>query len=716
MWSLTLNRLITTLFLLLLFPNFGYTQFSYQPKSTDLLFLYSDSIGWTITNRMGTDTIESFKNENAYIQLLGDEVKIYKMSENLWNTHPQPKFLDRIHIPYRQHQLPDNSAPTDYYSSFWVSASNGHIRVFKYPETISVKEKTFSNKNLGNHIFLNKNKKSAISSKNTIFMISPKGNIFEIDQKLKIWRFILTNRTLTPWTSEPPSEKMVFHIFKKEDFKKVIPLGKKDNKYLFQIIDHNNKVGIASLTTDYFQITYEVPTLFDFISPSLNNDFHLVYNNGKLGVLYFLPQESENQITEFKTVYTPAKHKLFCAGLKGNPQPLFADGNTFTVMKKTQRYTSSDFSSEMYFGIEQDSNDYIIYNEYAKDGTISNSGLYRISQNAWYIQPEKNYIKVYPKALLETQFKTTSSPITYSVYSKKGRPLTTNISNFESRNFFYLTSTILDVEMDTLAPLTGYDSETYKFRSLGEWGVIHIKEDKFQIVLPPEYVNIKRMGYKKSLVLTKKQSFDWYGIQYAPDKETSTSLVRNQAPLILYENNALKENSKASIVEAIRFNESYIYNFHVNSTPKAEVYSEHMELPKLTGEKVLPCSEFIWVIDSKSNTPNRLYNWNLKPIETKPFDSVIVDNDIVLLVDTHQSKKLNTPTGEKVLSYQIKEGFYKRKPIKSIKKYDEMYYQSKFLIARDNTEWIIIDPTHTKKIDGKFTTLFEASSLIHSLK
>ncbi len=671
---------------------FCYGQFSFTPKRANLNLKFSNETGWTISDITGSKILTSFKDQNAYIQIVDHQLKIYTLPNGLWNTHPTLQFMNKIHIPHQTFVIATNPSRFDSFSSFWISATGGHIRIFKYDETFEIttpdgKKQKRSNQNVTNHIFINGNSKTQISSRNTIFMISPKGTIFEIDHKLNIWRFILTNRTLTPWTSDPPTEKMVFHIFDSKDFKTLIPIGKKGNKYIFQIINHENKMGIASLSTDYFQIEYPIPPLFDFISPSLYTDYHMVYNDNKLGTLHFLALADENEIPMFKTEYTGAKKSITSHANQNISQPLLID---YSPLSKTKSSQNQEYlETNHLFGIEKISDDLLLYNEYDKEKEIHASGLYRVSQENWYISPNQNLLKSFPNAILDFKITADGKP-SYSVYSRNGGGLALNIVDKNSSKFLFLTCQVLEMEIDSMTCIPEYDTNIFKIRVNGKWGLIEIQNENFKILLAPTYKRITHLGEKKSLVLTKEHSFDWFGVNYSISNSLP-QLITDQNPLIIYEHNSFTKAQNATIGTAQYIHELYIYNNP--NTKESLIYDTKENLPVLITNYTKAYPTFLHTVTYFHTKPRHsILNYNLKIQKITNFDSIHIQGNLTLFLRKDMPKETFTPSNITIKNYQIGSALINNKRIKGVQKYGEIYFHNSLFIAKDASKWIIIDP------------------------
>ncbi len=121
MTGIFLKRLTTTL-LFLFISTFVWSQFSFTPKRTNIKFFHSDSTGWKITDITGSETLTTFNHSNAYVQVINGSVIVYTMVEGLWNTHPNPQFMDKIHIPHKEFKVHNDPSRFDSYSSFWISS------------------------------------------------------------------------------------------------------------------------------------------------------------------------------------------------------------------------------------------------------------------------------------------------------------------------------------------------------------------------------------------------------------------------------------------------------------------------------------------------------------------------------------------------------------------------------------------------------------------
>lgn len=716
MWRCFQKKLTTTL--LLFFTSLlGLSQFSFTPKKANIQLKYSAETGWTVFDITGTKTITTFLNQNAYLQIIGDQLNIYTMSNGLWNTHPPSKFMDKIHIPHESFHIETNPSRFDAFSSFWISATGGHIRIFKYKETISTKRKDGtlekrSNQNVANRIFLNGNSKTQISSKNTLFMIAPKGNIFEIDHELNIWRFILTNRTLTPWTSEPPTEKMVFHIFDPIEFKSIIPVGKKDNRYIFQIIDHHNKMGIASLSMDYFQIEYDIPPLFDFISPSLHTDFHLIFNEKKMGILHFLPIENENEIPLFKIEYTTALHVLQSTRSPQSIAKIMVD-DVEPPNSSKEGSTSKTIEINHLFGIEKITDDLLLYKDYSLPLNIHGSGLYRMSQGNWYISPKRNLIKTYPTAFVDHRIDTNGVDH-YSVFNKNGKSLTEDVTNKNSAAFFFLTGKILEMEIDSMVNIPEFESCIYKCRVQGKWGLVKIDHENFQTILPPIYQRIDHMGYKKSLVLTNEHTFDWYGIDYtSPD--SSIKLVQKKNPLHIYKKNSLTNTGTSLLGSAQFLNELYIYNQYQLPKQESFIYNVKDNAPILSAKRTHVYPSFLHVEQLQGSIiKHSLWGFNLKQKSMNHFDSISVHEEITLFYNLQIIKEFPSVSG-KTYYYSVTEALLNEKPLKEIKKYNQLFFCKSLFIAFTGKNWNVIDPYHIREFTQNYSSFEEALLFIDGL-
>ncbi|MGB0390974.1 MAG: hypothetical protein ACPGD5_05360 [Salibacteraceae bacterium] len=703
-------RLTTTL-LVLLYGITALAQFSYQPKRTCVTFIHNEESGWKVTDYTGTKTVASIKSENAFVQILGNEMLVYEMPVTLWNTAKNPEILEKLFTSKKTYSLVNDLNRFDQFSTFWISAANGHIRIFKKPQNIEIEDENgtkleLSNKNIGNHIFINKSKKSKISSPNNLYMIAPKGNIFEIDKSRNIWRFILTNNTLTPWSSNPPDQRLVFEIFKPEDFKTVIPVGKKNNKYWFQIIDHNNKMGLATLTTDLFQISYEVPPLFDFISPSISNDIHLVYNEEKLGVLIFsATNNNNNESRAFQTFYSPAKQSLVANGSQKQPSLLLADNKPWKSLQNKSQLITNNYFIPLYFGIKKLDEKTILYNETSTEPGIKNSGIFNFHQSQWFIPPSKSRLTSYPNATLESFLTDDSTPIKYSVYTKYGMPLYTNISDYSSHSFFHLTSQVTNLEIDSMEIIKEFKLPTFKIHTSNGWGVLQIDNTKFNILIAPHYLHIDQFGAKESLILTNENSFDWFGINYSnPNKKYE--LVKGSSSLNLDQNNSLIQPSSTKIAAAHAdiINDNYIYC----SDKKSFALKNLSEAPVISGAKIQIQNGYLWV-QSYSEKSNSLYSSSLKKLKTPDFDSVFTSNSTVILINKSKQKIIPVNNSKPVIAYKIAGAYSSGKLIKSLFKLREVYfYKSSFIGLNQKNEWLILDQIGQQKTETIFNTWKEA--------
>lgn len=686
--------LLTTIILLLAGSFSAQGQFSYHPKKTNLTIYYTPESGWKLTNSAGTKTYHSFTEENAYVQVLRNELRIYHMSQGLWNTHPASRFMDMIHIPYESFQIDTNSARFDAFSSFWISSSGGHIRIFKYREKMpyprtGTPEKTYYNQYVANHLYLNQNKKSKMTSKNTIYMISPQGNIFEIDHQRQIWRFILKNRTLTAWSSDPPKADMMFHIFKKEDFKAIIPIGVKNDMYQFQVINHQNKMGIASLTKDYFQVVINIPPLFDFISPALENDFHLIYNDQKLGILYFLPVEKEDEIPEFKSFYTSAQKELGTVGVQNRVSEILSDQKAFTVTKNNHQYESKDFKSEINYRLEIVHSDMLLYNEYSEEKKIFHSGLYRISQNKWYMNPENHLLTQYPTAILQTKNIGTSKPLSYSAYSSNGDPRVKDQTDLTSQSFFYLASLVTDTPIDSIESIKTYDNYTYKFRNIDQWGVMRIQDQNFSILVPAEHDRVMPFGYQKSLLLFKENQIGWYGMNYRKSSTKAEWIPANISSVHLYAGNSPEKGSCNGFPDteysAQYINKHFVFNAQTPESNKAWIQKTIHSETLLSAQNI---DAYPGYFNSISNSKMALYNHKLKPIELPTYDSTVAISDMLLLYNTQKQQPISNSQFD-VESSELVASYYMTKPI-SFKKFNSIYYYNNYFVVQEDGQWNIL--------------------------
>jgi hypothetical protein len=727
-----MHHLIRALLLTIIFTfcnnlsSFG--QFSYKAKRANLTINFDKESGWILTNQAGTKTYFEFSDENAYIQIVDNTLRIYKMSAGLWNSHPDSKFMDKIHIKNTSTSILANASAFDTFSSFWISSAGGHIRIFRYAESITnpdekSESKVLNNKYVGNSIFLNQNKSAKISSKNTLFMISPSGDVFEIDPAIKTWRLILPNRTLTHWTSDPPTDKLLFNIFKKSEFKKVISIGTKNDKYYFQIIDHNNKMGLAYLTKDYFQVVMEIPPLFDFITPSFKTDYHLILNENKLGVLYFAYAQNEDEIKEFKSFYTTAKTTLFSHGSDLNKGPLLGDENTFSITKNAIKKTSNDFLCDLSFGIEIINNDLILYTEFDETKEINQSGLFRISQSQWYIKPEKNMLIGYPSTTLEVNH-TSTNDLLYNCYSSNGYLKMENVSNKNISQFTALTAFILETQIDTLIAIPEFDTFTFKFKSLEKWGIIYIKDENFKLITPAKYDWVQHYGNHKSLLIINENKFGWYGINYSSSESLpiliepiNTSLSLSQKNLLIVDN-ILSPNLTTHRVEFS--NNHFIFNTITKGDSKP-YYSAWIQ-KTFNGEQINATSKiesaegYFNLINIQNNTESMsLLNHKLKPIVQTKYDSISIIENQMLLFDNSQSQSFTLNSGEQINRAEVIGGFYVGKPVKTLSKYENVYYYENHFLAKKDNSWLVLEKDGKPAHKLPFKSILEAFAFTRSL-
>ena len=718
---------LTTTLLFIAFSINGIAQFSFKPKRTNLVIQFSTETGWKLTNTLNTQTYAQFKDENAYVQIINNELRVYTMSAELWNSHPNSTLMNLINIKYTSVVTDTGSTWFDPFSSFWISSSGGHLRIFKYYETINSRNShgnkvTYTNHFIENHLFLNQFKHSEITSTSTIFMVSPKGNIFEIDKNTNIWRFILKNRTLTAWTSEPPTEKMLFHIFKPEDFKKIIPLGSKDGKFLFQVVNHQNKMGLASITKDFFQVIIQVPPIFDFISPSLNSDFNLIFNNNKLGVLYYLPKKDEDEIREFKSFYTSSKTKVSVSLGKNKSGVLLADGEPFTVTKNGITKSSADFETNINYGLEIIENNLLLYTDYNTTLNIHNSGLYKIAQQNWYIKPKNELIVKYPTSILKVDNLGTSKPLSYSVCTPNGFLKITKVTDLNTPQFFIAASLLTDLPIDSIVPIPEYDESTYKFLSNEKWGLMTIKNESINVVLPAEFDWIQHFGEKKSLLLTNQNQFGWYGIDYCSTTNLPFYIKPKSSFFKLYSGNSINPNIKCNqknngFYSAQSFNDYYIYNTR-KETGNNDLHSAWIK--EYLNEKPILNSEKIIIVSSHFNVTQNghmaIYNRNLKPLEFNNYDSVLVSKSNTILYDTDNQIINKTETSPSAKSPTIIAAFYQGKPLKSINKYQTKYYNGEFFIVQKDDVWLVLNPNGKPTTKNNFANKLAAYIFVNSLK
>ena len=723
----TNRALLLTIMLAFITTLSSFGQFSYKAKKANLTINFSKESGWQLTNQAGTKTYFEFSDENAYIQIVGNTLHLYKMSQGLWNTHPDSKFMDKIHIQKTSKPILANENAFDKFSSFWISSSGGHIRISRYPETITYKQgtstpKKIQNKYLGNSIFLNQNKSAKISSQNTIFMIAPSGDVFEINPALKTWRLILPNRTLTHWSSEAPSDKLLFNIFKKSDYKKIISIGTKNNKFYFQVINHDNKMGLAYLSKDYFQVVIEVPPLFDFISPSLNSDYHLIQNNAQLGVLYFPISQDEDKIIEFKSFYTPAKTTLMAEVTNSKSGLLLSDDITFTVTKNGVIKTSKDFTSNLNFGIEMVNSDLILYKEYNENLKVSHSGLFRISQSQWYIKPEKNLLVGYPSATLEVNHSPSQTTL-YSCYSANGYLKMENVSSQNSKRFTALTALIVETEIDTIIPIPEFDSFTYKYKSLDKWGILHIKNEEFKLITSAKYDWVQHYGNQKSLLIINENKFGWYGVNYLSSDSTPFLIEPKTTTLSLSKKNSIIIDfiSSNSYTHTVEFsNNHFIFNTMISGNSKA-LYSAWIQTTFNSNHinsssKIQSTPGYFNLINITGETESMsLINHKLKPIIQTNYDSVSILDNQMLLFDKTKSAIFTLQSGEQIKRTQLISGFYIGKPVKNLNKYEYVYYYEKHYLAKKDNTWTVLEKDGKPSHKLPFKTITEAFTFAYTL-
>ncbi len=464
-------------------------------------------------------------------------------------------------------------------------------------------------------------------------------------------------------------------------------------------------MGIASLSSDYFEITYNVPPIFDFISPSINSKFHLVAQKEKLGILEFLPQEDENEIPEFKTTYLPVKKKIHTGSCKSKKFEVLMDGKIIPDTLFSYDHTKINH----HFGIIKLENDLILYNESDPNGTFHQSGLYKVGQTKWFLPPSANKLTPYKNALLEMNESQAPHPI-YSIYSMYGRKLAENVTSKDGDKFFFLISQVLNQKIDSAALASGFTPFTYKIQSNKKWGLAHICMDTFKIIQPTKYISIRSTGLPKSLVLSKPASFDWYGLD---PKANKLELITNKNPLYIASNNSISLNSKDAAFSA-HFNEGlFFYNYLIAN--KGEVYSlEHLQ-PAHTSAFVKPYPNYIHSINP--HDAHLLYSYKFKPIKTVKFDSVsIVKNNYMLLYNTQVPSKNITSGGGEIFVKKILAVYKDQKPLKSITKYSEVYFYRDWFIAKEEVRWKLITLDVGNESVQKFTTLMEVFGTINTLK
>tara|TARA_R110002050_G_scaffold200591_1_gene335490 strand:+ start:33520 stop:35688 length:2169 start_codon:yes stop_codon:yes gene_type:complete len=716
-------KMLTTLLFLFSASLSVVGQFTFKAKRANLTIKFSQTEGWTLSNQADNKTYLQFKEENAYIQIINNQLRVYTMSTGLWNTHPDAKFMDAIHIKSEKRDILANSNFFDSFSSFWISSAGGHLRIFKYPETIYLSNdkginSPVHNKFVGNHLFLNQQKNSQISSTTSIFMISPSGNVFELDKGKSIWRFILKNRTLTSWSSDPPTDKMAFNIFSRDDFKQVISVGEKDNQYLFQVINHENKMGLASLSKDYFQVTIDVPPLFDFITPSIHINYHIIYSDHKLGVLYFLPQENKEEIPEFKTFYTPSKHLLFCDNRNHGSGDLLSDHNSFTITKKGSIYSSELFNSSINFGVEIINQDLLLYNEFSETKPISNSGLYRISQNIWYITPEQNLLKHYPEAIIQVQNTANENPISYSIYNSTGNLEYEDITSYTSPEFKHLASRVTQLPIDSITPIPSFTDSSFLFKTEDKWGVLTIKNENISIQLPANYQSITPFGKDQSLLLFNDGKFGWYGYPKNFKVGSPQLIAPYTTHFNLYDGNNLKQDETSSNTHysAEIIGSKHVFNISekLNNRIKQTAWvTDEMELfHELDAKIITPVHRFINV-ENKESIKMQLYSSNLKLVKTAPYDSIIYSENWVLLV----SKKAINHINQNITSYPvIVDGFYGTKRLSFLKKYEVVYFYNDHFLAFKKNIWQVFNPDGQLSSKQVFPNYIAAKSYIEKLQ
>lgn len=86
----------------------GFSQFSYQPKRTNLTIKEIPNHGWEFYDLTGTKKIAQVEGNNLFVQIQGDEMKIYEVSLQLWNIQTEPKFLDAIKISFTSFPYPED--------------------------------------------------------------------------------------------------------------------------------------------------------------------------------------------------------------------------------------------------------------------------------------------------------------------------------------------------------------------------------------------------------------------------------------------------------------------------------------------------------------------------------------------------------------------------------------------------------------------------------
>ena len=696
---------VILLFCAIIFP-FGteiLAQFTFKPKRTNLIINHNDSTGWIFKNSSNTKTYFSTDNENLYLQIIDGELRVYPMTIDLWNLHPNPHEIDLINVPYTKIDITKNPVWFDRFSSFWVSSSGGHIRIFKYPETVTIgtssEKNSFSNQNVLNYLFLNKEKKTLITSSYTVFMITPRGSVFEIDPGNKTWRLITKNRQLTAWTSEALPDKMVFDVFRKEDYKHVIPIKSDENKFYFQIIDHERKMGIASLSKDYFQIVIEIAPAFDFISPSISTNFHLVYHKNKLGILSFADNKNtDGASVPYQINYTNAKKTLGNNPLNPSISSIQPDNISFTPSPKEENQKLVKLRTPINFELNIIDSATILYSEFNDAMNVHNSGLYNIPQSKWFISPNYSRLTKYPTSIIETKQK--NNVLSYTIFTSNGYINASNISLNTSESLKMITSVVTNIEIDSITPIPTYGNFTYKFQQNNKWGLVRIQDQNVSILVEPNYDWIEQFGHKKSLLLANQNQFDWYGINYCNDSLSEALLPAHTSKLMLYEGNSNCPCNKFDTVSMASieiFNNYYIYN-----------YDHHAWIQETLGGKPTHKAKEIVVYDHFINLKNeasmKLLNKNLKTVQTNNYNKIRMFKNKLVLYHSEQNN-LETKTGD---HFKFCIAYSGSKPIKSVNKYENKYFNGKYFVVQKGDHWIIFDHDGKQMQNTEFPTFTAA--------
>jgi hypothetical protein len=307
----------------------------------------------------------------------------------------------------------------------------------------------------------------------------------------------------------------------------------------------------------------------------------------------------------------------------------------------------------------------------------------------------------YPSSILEFEESSRDKPFKYSVSTPTGYFDAEGISEFNSPDFFMITSLILEYPIDSLASIPEYDSFTFKFLSEKKWGLVHIENENMQVLLPPKYDWIQHFGFQKSLLLTNNYQLGWYGIDYCGETNTIKLVEQHSSKLELFPGNSATQKLSCNTVNssyhsAEYFGEYLVFNSrtpNLNSQIKTAWVQEGFKTtPIIKGHHISVINQHINVI---SNNKMQLFSKKLKHIELDTYDSVLVNNIHVIMYNKKETLEIINQNGEPIIRPKLVAAFYQNKPIKSLQKYSTKYYNGKHFMVEKGGKWFVLQP------DGK---------------